>query len=863
LRTLKLVLLSVIFFLSSNIAHPLGVGDISVNSALNEPLDAEIGLFSLRPGEIDNLRVTLATPAEFARAGIDRPLVLSYLQFKLVQRQNGSAVIKVTSKNPIKEPFLDFLVEVNWSSGRILREYTLLLDPPVFAQRKAAPVQAPKAVIAPAPTRAKTVQPAPTVSRATGDDLFPRIDIGADAAAPRTASTRTEVVSDTYRTTATSTLWSVAEDLRPADVTTQQMMMALLRTNPDAFTHNNINGLKSGQVLRIPDHDTLLALSQREALRVVREQHAAWREARSELVSAPTAKGTAETSSTTTTTAPATSTRPGVKLITPEAGDSSAVAGGTGKDLDALRQELALVNEQLASKTQENTDIQARLQELQEQIQTMERLIALKNKSLEDLQAKLGDETVPATPVTPVPAVKPVEPATKATPPVAAVTDGKPVNPYVLKDIPAPKPAPVRPAPKPAAKPPVAAAPAEKGLLDTVFGLLKDPMTLALLGGVFIALLALAWVVMRRRRVESMGFPESILTERAASSTVTETREAGEESSLLSDFSSTSMGSSLEEAGEVDPLAEADVYLAYNKYQQAEELLQGAIQDEPERLDLKVKLLEVYSSARNAEAFAQLAEEVHSKLDDTNTALWDKVAPMGRELCPGNPLFGSDAGESVLEIAEVGEEIPVETGAEEDIEFDLGDLSLDTAEAAAEEPAAEAVPTEEALESSAEPAEDLELDMEDLESFDLDTGTSAGTVSEGISDEPGELEPEFDSFEEPSAETVEEAGSETEEEEALDFGDIDLDALDAEISGIEQAAAAEPEDVTESEAADLQMAEEEGGDIGMDEVATKLDLAKAYIDMGDPDGARGILDEVLNEGNEGQKQEAQELLQQL
>ncbi|MGD9000997.1 MAG: FimV/HubP family polar landmark protein, partial [Granulosicoccaceae bacterium] len=427
LRTLKLVLLSVIFFLSSNLAHPLGVGDINVNSALNEPLDAEIGLFSLRPGEIDNLRVTLATPAEFARAGIDRPLVLSYLQFKLVQRQDGSAVIKVTSKKPIKEPFLDFLVEVNWSSGRILREYTLLLDPPVFAQRKAAPVQAPKTVIAPAPAAAPTRVEA-TRRGAAGEDLFPRIDIGTDAAAPRAPSIRTEVVAQTYRTTATSTLWSVAEELRPADVTTQQMMMALLRANPEAFTHNNINGLKSGQVLRIPDHDTLLALSQREALRVVREQHAAWREARSGLISAPTAKGTPQTSTAPTTTALATTTRPGVKLITPKAGNSSAAADGTGKDLDALRQELALVNEQLASKTQENTDLQARLQELQEQIQTMERLIALKSQSLEDLQDKLGDKTAPA--------VKPVEPVAKATPSVVAVTDSKPLNPYALKDIP-------------------------------------------------------------------------------------------------------------------------------------------------------------------------------------------------------------------------------------------------------------------------------------------------------------------------------------------------------------------------------------------------------------------------------------------
>lgn len=840
LRTLKLVVFSVIFFLSSNLAYSLGVGDIQVNSSLNEQLNAEIALVSLRSGEIDNIRVTMASPAEFARAGIDRPLVLAFLKFRVEERPGNRAAIIVYSKKAIKEPFLDFLVEIDWTSGRMLREYTVLLDPPVLAQRKAERVQAPVA-LAPAPVINK---PAPRVSAAPlersapvsvaparpDDELFPRIDIGgsakpADSATPFRPAL--DVSSDGYKAKPKDTLWSVSDRLRPEGISIEQMMLALQNANPEAFENNNINGLKAGYVLRIPDQDALLAFSKSEAFRAAQDQNNAWNSARGGLINRVTTKGTAPVSESTAPAAPITTSKSGVKLVTPKTGVASKGAG-TGKDLDALRQELALVNEQLASKDQQNTDLQGRLRELEEQIASMERLLELKSKSLEDLQAKVS-EPAAISPVMPEPVAepKPAEPVAEPTEPVGV---SETLNPYALKDVPKTEipPAPVaKPIPKPVPVPaPIPAT--EESIVDLFFGILDDVTVLAMVGAALLGILALIWVVMHRRRMNSMSFPESILTDKGASIS-TEMDKSIEETSLLSDFAPTSIGATTieTEVGEVDPLSEADVYLAYNKYQQAEELLQNAISSEPERIDLKVKLLEVHFNAKNSNAFADLAEDVHSAIGDQDAAAWDKVADMGSDLCPDNPLFGTaDEGLGIAEIAE--------DDTTDDLEFDLGDLQLD------EEPEPEpapvedlAAPAEEIASEVDESAAAMDLDLGDLDDLALDMGAV---------EEVGE----------PSLELADEAPAEVEEDSSglsMDLGELDLDVLDTSMDEGEAETPAEP------------VADDSS--FSIDEVATKLDLAKAYIDMGDPDGARSILDEVLVEGNDGQKSEAQDLIQQL
>lgn len=895
MRTLKLVVFSVIFFLSSNLAHSLGVGDITVNSALNQPLNAEIQLVALRPGEIDNIRVSMATPAEFARAGIDRPYVLASLKFRVEERPGNKAAIIVYSKKAIKEPFLDFLVEIDWRSGRMLREYTMLLDPPVFAQRKAERVQVPVAP-APAPEPAPQPAPAPVINQpapqvtaapverpapvavspsATDDDLFPRVDIGAvgQPVGKKEAPFRPalDVSSEGYKTKTNDTLWSISDRLRPEGISIEQMMLALQNANPEAFEANNINGLKAGYVLRIPDQDALLSFSKSEAFREAQNQHKAWSTARGGLIERATTKGTAPVSESSTAAAPTTPSEAGIKLVTPESGVASKGAG-TGKDLEALRQELALVNEQLASKEQQNTELEGRLRELEEQITSMERLIELKNKSLEDLQSKVTEPVpAPAAPLTPEPVqpetAEPVavdEPAQPAPAqpavPVEPADGEEVINRYALKDIPQAE-APPAPVAKPAAKKPapVVAPAGEESIVDTILGLVDDVVVLAMVGGVLILVLALVWVIVHRRRMSNMAFPESILTDKGATTTITDTDKSVEETSLLSDFAPTSVGTSNIEsdAGEVDPLSEADVYLAYNKYQQAEELLLNAISGEPDRIDLKVKLLEVHFNAKNSDNFAMLAEDVHSAVGDTDAAIWDKVKGMGSQLCPDNPLF-AEPEETGLNIAEIeeGDTSAVETT--DDLEFDLGDLEID--EEPEEEPVAELETIEEApLEMQAEElaAETDELSLEDLGDLSLDMDEEP--VAEEVADDMASLELDMDTTEadldlslvEDEAVTTDEV---SESDSGLDLGDLDIESLD-------EITAEEPAEETAEVVAETVA---EGDDsFGIDEVATKLDLAKAYIDMGDPDGARSILDEVLSEGNDAQKSEAQELIQQL
>lgn len=830
MRKLKIFFVTLICLLSSNIAYTLGVGDITVNSALNQPLDAEIKLFSVRPGESDNIRVTLGSLKDFANAGIERPLVVSFLKFKVVDNKDGSASIKVTSTKPIKEPFLDFLVEVDWAGGRLIREYTMLLDPPVFAQRKAAPVQAP-VVSTPAPATVaapQVVAPAPVASAPvvdSGNDLFPRIDLGTEASGPITRVTHAPVVTsgEGYKVKRNDTLWSIASSLRPDNaIGIEQMMMALLRNNPQAFTNGNINGLKSGFILRVPERGMIEAMGAAEAVRQTREQNELWRNARETISRDETPTGTQGEAGDASRTAPAVNADPGVKLVTPKQADASRTAQGTGAEGESSEQ-LALVNEELASKELENADLKGRLGALEDQIESMERLLNLKEESLAELQGKLGDQ--PAAPIMPEPVKTEVKPAKPEAMPETKTTGDKSVNPFALDDIVKADVAAAKPvAPKPQAKAPAPVQPAaDEGLMGFVKDLLNNVAVIGILVVVVIGLIALIWLV-QRRRMAAVQFPESILTGKPATSTVDSA--VAEETSILSDFAPSAMGGVIEsEVGEVDPLSEADVYLAYNKHQQAEELLNSAIEQEPDRLDLKLKLMEVYYSAKNGEAFLALASEVNAAKGDQNAALWDKAAEMGRDLFPGNELFRDS---SSME-------------AEDDFSDLQGLAELDELEAEFDEPVAEESPEldiQEIAEPVAEePADALDFDMQEAE------GESEAAADLG----------EFDlsAFEEEGSEKA--ATEEPAAEFDLSEFDMELDAAMSE-EVVEEAPVASMEEEAPAEESEM---------LGLDEVATKLDLAKAYIDMGDPDGARAILDEVLNEGNDEQKSEAQGLINEL
>jgi len=816
-------LLAIFMLLMSATAGSMGIGDIKLNSGLNQPLNAKIQLFSVRPDEFDSIIVRMGSLKDFTNAGIDKNPVLNDVKFKVLGSSDGSTSIQLNSRKPIREPFLNFLVEVNWPDGRVLREYTLLLDPPVFARPAVAKVDAPVAAAPSAPAVAVVQEPAPSkpvpVKPKQQEELFPRIDISIEAEdvaqLDEVVAPAPSISGDSYKVQRNDTLWTIASKIKAPSTSNEQMMVALQRANPGAFNDNNINNLKSGAVLTIPDNEVALAVSRKQALQVVKNQYQDWKTG-----GTPTkpSKGSPKVASSKSTAAsskaPAIETAE-VKLVSPKAkGSIDGGLGGDGKAvLEQAEKDLTLAKEALAASESAKSDLQGQIDSLQRQVENMKRLLTLKDDSLAEMQGKLAtlqgatpepapavpEASVPPVPETPVTPPAPVEETPAATPtPQPEQVAG--INQYAKKDFPKADLSKIKAAPK-------KAPPAPPVSSDDTSGLLDDPVMIAGLLLVLAFIGFLFWQIWRRR-MRNIQFPESILTERSGLDT---TKAASEETSLLSDFAPSSMDSSLDtQVDEVDALSEADVYLAYNKFDQAEELLLEAISNQPERVELKVKLMEVYFTAKNSDSFLRSAQALHDELGGTNTAVWEKVEEMGKVLCPDSPLFG---GEVVEEEIPVADDSLAEIDDTPELETELGDLSLDT---------------------------DKSDDNFGFDEVNLDLSSDDDKLDADLA----ELESELDAL-----------STDTDVETTIDVPETSIDDMSLDFDADTATEAAPAEEETQEGAED--------DALSMDEVATKLDLAKAYIDMGDPDGAMSILEEVMTEGNQSQRDEAQSLMGQL
>lgn len=829
-RKLAVALASLALSTSTSV-YALGLGNLELHSALNQPLNADIKLFSTQPAELDGMQIGLASNEMFEQAGVDRPQWLSQLKFSITKDASGQPRINVTSSQPVQEPFVTFLLEVNWSDGRLVREYTLLLDPPEFAQgRQVAVTQAPVVHEVPAETpRVEKLEPIPdfapsseaTSSEASLSEASPSTDDVSPSTTDASSSTDDVSSSTDYASPSTDdagrsygpvkrneTLWSIASQLRPSpDISMEQMMLALVRLNPEAFNKGNVNRLKKGYVLRVPEADEIRSVAKAEAIREVRRQNAAWREYRrnasgATAVEAGTAAPAAKEPAVPPVATPPVEKPKGPRLkLVPAApekpqeattGTVATVAepeqAADGQNTGSLQEQLALAKETAAARGQESEELRGRLTELENQIAKAQRLIEIKDSEIAGLQNRLqaGGTEKPA---------------------------GAPETPAVAEQQPTPeRPKPVRvDAGKPVAKPPAPSAPVESdGLLA---GLLNNPLSLLLGSLVMLIASALAWVAVRRRRMMNSGFQESILMPQAAvasrpMASAAATALGAESTSFLNDSMITGVRMIGTEVGETDPLAEADIYIAYGRYQQAEELISRALEKEPERVDLIAKLLEIHYGTKDRKTFEPLAQRLRALIGEQDP-LWGKVVAMGRELCPESPLFGGTPS-----AAEVGQ----------------GDF---------EEAApvfAETLPAEEKFDFGTQGADLLADNMfgsdADLAMFEPIAEVSAG---------------------EPQAEI---------ELPALEF-EFDKQGLDW--SGLGASAPAQAE-ITEADSAPWQGAEEQKEELNLfsnfDEVGTKLDLARVYIDMGDAESAHSILDEVLEEGNEEQKREAQRLRQQ-
>ncbi len=874
-------------------ALALGLGEVKLHSALNQNLNADIELLSVEPGDVEELEVSLASAETFAKLGLNRPSVLMFVQFETKQGKDGKYYVHATSKDAIREPFLDFLVEAKWPAGRVLREYTLLLDPPTRHAEMAAPVNAattsmgggqpmastPAPQQAPmAPSQGAVSAPMPQQESVT---YYPQPQPQQQTAAPGGVSYGPVRAGDT--------LWQIALKVRPnSNISASQMMMALLKANPHAFIDNNVNRLKKGFVLRVDDPALYTAMSKAEAARAISQQTREWQDYR-EAVAAKAGERQSATADTGTSRSTASGkSEPKLTLVAPNGKQKGAGAGGDAADGD-MQEQLMLALESSAAQRKDNEELQGRVDDLEAQLQDMQRLLALKDSDMATLQKQLREQgtavTLPseqaAQPKPEAAAAPEAKPEEKpAAPAVAPVTEEQPKAEATKPAETTAPAAPAKPAQKPKPKPRVMPQPQpEPSFIDMLLG---DQLMLMAGGGVIVLLLLLGLVISRRRG--KGGFQESILSGGTSSMLNTGSDESRSETSFLSDLAISGMGggSISADEGEVDPITEADVFMAYGRYQQAEEVLKKALEAHPDRPDVIGKLFEVYFNTREKDKFDELVDSSAAAVQG-NDSIWPSVAAMGQQISPENPLFA---------VAEASAAPSAPAPRPEPITEDVLDIGLDLDELSAE------------MESDADTSDslDLGLDLGDLDSspatktastqeaaasdldFDLDFGDDSATAAPAASSDMGDLDfdlGELDAGDEagPSAaETVAESAELELDSSALTdmqddgLGDLDLGDLDFGDLGGSSPAAEEPAEVS------LDLSElDSGDDFGEltsdtsssadddvfgdgDEISTKLDLAQAYIEMGDGEGARSMLDEVVVQGNAKQKQQAEALL---
>ncbi|KPB19773.1 FimV/HubP family polar landmark protein [Pseudomonas amygdali] len=926
--------------LSSGMAQALGLGELSVKSTLNQPLVAEIELTEAQGLNAAQVVPSLATTADFAQAGVTRQAFLNDLTFTPVINASGKSVLRITSSKPVREPYVKFLVQVLWPNGRLLREYSLLLDPPKFSPEAAAAAAAPAPAAAPAaPAQLATV--APSTEAAAPEAPAPAAS--APVLPPPAADKQAQ-----YVTTNNDTLWEIAAKVRTGG-TVQQTMLAIQALNPEAFIGGNINRLKKGQVLRLPTPQQTTALPQPQAVAEVSRQYSAWREGRR------LPAGTRQVDATRRDRAGAApskvDTSDNLSLVS--ASGKPAAKGAAG-DSD-LGNKLAVAQEALDTTRRDNAELKSRMNDLQSQLDKLQRLIELKNGQLAKMQA--AGAAVPPAAATP----EATTPANAAVPASLVDANGAPVKPageIAPEDaLPAGAAEVATPAAdQPLAVEPVAAAEDE----DVLQKILNNPVLLGLIGGAVLLILALLLLFLARRRAAKA---EAEKHKRMA-------RALAEESDFVSDMDMNAPPASFDgldvpppnvrmgAAGAAaataarerpaDPLLQAEIHIAYGRMNQAVELLEEAVKEDPKRDDIRLKLMEIYAEQGNNKAYAaherklvaagkrEAEVEQQEELNSTLKPVAPVAAPAVSESATASAApavaaaaAAASAAALVAELdAKYVEELLADDSAEQEVEpepevavtadpepapevvtplaaepaeeadpFDHDfDLSLDEFEEAPtpevttvnelddlmlDEPKVQAAADDEELsfESIMQQQEEAlaATTPEDLADFDLDLSEEDPALKNeddfllGLGNDPldlGETQsvpPVSDDLELPEDFDLSLA-DEIETDQASQAFATEIDDVNAELDRLSQNLEHPPLDEPRFTAEDAAALEDEPDFdfmAGTDEAATKLDLARAYIDMGDADGARDILDEVVTEGDDGQKSEAREMLSRL
>ncbi|SDM17935.1 pilus assembly protein FimV [Oryzisolibacter propanilivorax] len=863
-------------------ASALALGRLNIQSALGEPLRAEIDLPQITPAEAESLRVGLASPDVFRSQGAEYSSTAHSVQMQLQRRADGSMVLRLSSPRPINDPFVDLVVDANWNAGRVVRSYTLLLDPPALRRPPVAVAAAPQTQATPAP---RSEPPAAAPARAP---IAPRArPAPAVRAAEAQPATRGEV---TVRSG--DTAGRIAAANRPGGVSLDQMLVAMMRANPEAFIQGNVNRLRAGSVLQLPDAAEAQATPAAEARRIVAAQSRDFNEFRRRMAeSAPaTQQAAADRSAsgkvqTQVEDRKASATRP--DQLTLSKGSISASAA----------------DEQLARGRQSGEDA-ARMAELSRNISELNQLGA--GAAAPTGTPAAAPAAAPGTLAVPAPAGVP------ATPDAAAPTSG---DAPATSAPAAPTPASAQP---PAARPKPATPPAPMDIEEPSFfdALTGDPL---LAGGALALVLALigygSWRVVQRRREQNAADSSFMETRRPPDSFFgvsggQRVDTAGSE--LTTGSSSMHYSPSQLDAGDVDPVAEADVYLAYGRDLQAEEILKEAQRHQPERVSIPAKLAEIYAKRQDRRALEASANDV-LRMTGGRGPEWARVAELGRTLDPANPLYqpgtspvapagaaglaGAVAGVAAAGAATAADAASAAAEPEPsklpDLDLDLDfDLDLQEAPPAPAAPGAfaaaaaaaqgQTAPDREPLPAAIPPApaapsagaEPDTMPGLDFALGDLDLPGGAWEASHlpqaAVPTQPPV--PEVDLPTEPSPFDLEDAGLTFEESAPapltadeprpsapapleFDLGDLSLDLGDSGRSGTATSAT-----VTD-ELADTALVPDDA--LPDDPLATKLALAEEFDAIGDSEGARALVEEVIAEASGDVRSRAQRLLAKL
>ena len=847
-------------------ASALALGRITVQSALGEPLRAEIDLPQITPAEADTLRATAAAPEVFRAQGMEYTQTMNNLQIQLQRRPDGTAVLRLTSDRPVNEPFLDLVLDANWGTGRLVRSYTMLFDPPAL-RRPAPAVTASPQISAPAVQAAPAVR-APAAPRPAESAAAPAAPRPAPAPAPRVAP------ADGVTVQAGDTAGRLANAYKPAGVSLDQMLVAMMRANPDAFIQGNVNRIKAGAVLQMPDEAAAQSTTAPEARQILAAQARDFNDFRRKLAGAAP---TTEVAAAQRSASGSVQTRVEDKKPATAAPDKLTLSKGSVKGQKAAEEQVA--------KDKQAGEAATRMAELSKNITDLNKLGAASSAAGGSAApAAAGAASAPAgvaVQAPAVPAAPTAPPAPEAPAPVAAAS--APAEATVPAEAAASAPAAEAsapaPAPTPAPVPVPVPAPAPTEEPGFLAGLMDDPL-LPIGGGIVLAgLLGFgAYRVVQRRRQNS-GVDSSFLESRIQPDSFFGAsggqRVDTANSEMTTGSSMAYSPSQLDAGGDVDPVAEADVYLAYGRDLQAEEILKEAVRHNPGRVSVHVKLGEIYAKRQDRKALEAVAGEVF-KLTQGEGPDWARVAELGRDLEPDNRLYQPGG----------------RPGMGEDESPSLPPGGFPSTFTGAAGPAAAALPPDLDL--------DLDLDLPDDALTDAPPAAPGGFAAAAAAatgarndDEPPTLRPELDlpppsaeppaawnspdtapspmiapppvaNLDFPSADDLSMApsGPMPLTGDAKDSGPMEFDlgelSLDLNAPSKPMAAPAAKAPAPAPEPSD------DGSAAAQDDpLATKLALAEEFNAIGDTDGARTLIEEVVAESSGALKTRAQRMLAEL